>query len=291
MQKQLRKILLSFILSLTFSFSYSETKSEDVAEEKTRISADEIEIESLYDDGDTESVAKEDAVKNSPDDYDLKIDEERKRIKNEKIDKLSDLVKLSPFSDIAVISKKFLPKTKRFEIAPLGVMSLNNPFFDNYGIGIHLGYGFSERYGVEFLYNFLTDSEKGITTNLRENQNVSTRSLVVPKSFLGAVFKWSPIYGKMAWFQEAIVPYEIYFTPGIGLAQTEENNEIAFQLGTGQLFAVTRSMAFRWDLNWRFYNATVKETLNSQTTTSSQFHSDFILQFGISLFFPGVKAR
>ncbi|MEQ1666064.1 MAG: hypothetical protein ABL927_11890, partial [Bdellovibrionales bacterium] len=67
---------------------------------------------------------------------------------------LSSLKNLQAFSDIAIIQRKFLPKTKRFEMYTGLGTTVNNAFFMNYGLLLRLGYHFSESLGFEgsFMY-------------------------------------------------------------------------------------------------------------------------------------------
>ena len=57
---------------------------------------------------------------------------------------LSQLAKLSDFSDVAVIQRRFQPKTGRFELSGHGLTSLNNPFFTTLGLGAQAAYYFKE---------------------------------------------------------------------------------------------------------------------------------------------------
>src|SRR5690606_18135541 len=134
--------------------------------------------------------------------------------------------------------RRFLPKSSRMELSGSGLISTNNAFFNNFGVSVRGAYFFNEKYGVEAIYSFLSSAERPITKNLVDKQGVDTKALVEPESFYGAVFKWSPIYGKMAWFQQKIVPFDIYFTPGFGISTTGlGTTETTITMGVGQLFA------------------------------------------------------
>ncbi len=206
---------------------------------------------------------------------------------------ISDLAELAPFDDIAVISKKYLPKTKRFEISLQGMVGLNNAFFNNLGVGAGLGWYLTEKWGIELSYYSFIDSERGITKNLRDDRQIETRSFVLPNNFYGASLKWSPMYGKMAFFEDKIVSFDWYFSPGIGYTTTEVEKELTYHIGVGQLIAINKSWAFRWDVNWNYYQATVLRTPDSGTTlvVDEENHSDLFLSVGVSFFFPEVGYR
>lgn len=109
---------------------------------------------------------------------------------------LSELSTLAPLSDIAVIQRRFLPKTKRFEASANLLGTINNPFFINMGASVRGGYYFQERYGVELMYFFLSSSERTVTDNLRSKRNVKTESLVTPKVILERILSGLPFMEK-----------------------------------------------------------------------------------------------
>src|SRR5690606_16796703 len=103
-----------------------------------------------------------------------------------------------------------------------------------------------------------------------------------------------------AYFNEKIIPFDLYFSVGVGMTTPKIGNSVAgsagtgedamtFKFGTGQIFAITKWMAFRWDLSWHFFNATSTITQNNGTTNSEELHNNLFLNFGLSFFFPEAK--
>lgn len=222
---------------------------------------------------------------------DKKAKTERKQVQKKEINvqNLSDLAQLAPFEDVAVIQRRFLPRTGRFELSPNAMVSLNNPFFNNLGLGFRAAYFFREKHGVELKYFLLSNTSTQVTRDLRDKRNVRTESLTVPKSYYGAAYKWSPIYGKMTLFNRQIVPFDLYFTVGGGMTQTQEDrSEGTVHLGTGQAFALSKSFALRWDLTWNFYQAGARDELGRSITNN---HDDLFLSVGVSFFLPEAKYR
>lgn len=204
------------------------------------------------------------------------------------VNKLSELSMLSPFENIAVIQKRFLPKTMRLEMSGNGLISTNSAYFNNIGIGARLGFYFDEKYGLEAGYQVVTSSQRPITEGLVDNQRIKTSALVEPESYYGLAFKWAPVYGKIAWFQEKIIPFDLYFTPGFGFSKTTHGgSEPTFTLGLGQLFALTKSVGVRWDFYWNNYKAKITVDGVSQT----QNHNDLFLGIGLSYFIPEATYR
>ncbi|MCB0421867.1 MAG: outer membrane beta-barrel domain-containing protein [Bdellovibrionales bacterium] len=243
----------------------------------------DVELEALYDDYDRQEV---DRVKK----------EQTERVKKSQSDKpitkLEDLVDLEPFNDIAVIQRKYLPKTHRFETGIGGMFGLNNAFFSNYGLSLRMSYYFTEKVGIELNYLYLSSSTRDVTDNLRNNQDINTKSIVTPDSFYGAAFKWVPIYGKMAFLNEIVVPFDTYFAPGFGMTQIKDGDSVpTLFLGTGQMFAVSKKMAFRWDFVWNIYSADVATGDKNSSTTTSKLQNDLFISAGVTFFFPEATYR
>lgn len=209
----------------------------------------------------------------------------------EEIKSLSGLSRLEPFNDIAVIQKKYLPKTQRVELSGAFLSSINNPFFLNIGGAARLGYNFSEKYAIEVSYIHFGTAATGITKSLKDNLAVETTNFVTSKFFYGADFKWSPIYGKYSFRDKSIIPFDMYFSGGLGVTQTnQETSPITYHLGLGQQLAMTRNIALRWDFSWNIYSS---ETIQSKAKgiKEESVKDDVLFSIGASFFFPGVKVR
>lgn len=201
---------------------------------------------------------------------------------------LSDLAKLAPFSDIAVIQRKYLPKSGRFEASASGFTNLNNPFFSSYGLGLELAYYLQEKYAIALLGQMASTTTRQATDDLEKKREISTSSLVTSKGFFGAALKWNPIYGKITWLNKSIVPFDLNFSLGLGSTITTTNQSApTLHFGTSQVFAYSKRMAFRWDLSWNMYQATVTE--QGKTTKLNQ--NDLSLGLGVSFYFPEATYR
>lgn len=226
------------------------------------------------------------------DDEEKKLNEKSKRKRKPKeLHAISDLATLAPFEDVAVIQKKFFPKTKRFELFAGASAQMNDAFFLNAGGIARLSYYFTEKWGLELSGLFLANGDRKVTQDLDE-QGIVTSSIVRPKSYYGLDIKWAPIYGKMAFFDKKIVPFDLYFTLGAGLTQVEQsgrtNSETTLHLGTGQNFAINRWIAFRWDFSWNFFKPEVD---SSQASNASGTFNNLFITLGFSFFFPSAEGR
>ena len=202
---------------------------------------------------------------------------------------VADLGKLEPFDDVAVIQKRFLPRTERFDIFLGPTLVLNDAFFLNYGIDGRFAYNFSERYGVEARGMYLSINERQVTTDLRDKRGVTTKSFVTPQTYFGLDFKWSPVYGKMTFQNHNITPFDLYFTLGAGVTGTNQNTSSpTLNLGTGQAFAHSKGIEYRWDFSWHVFSAT--SSVSPAGSGPSIYHN-LILTFGAGFIFPEANYR
>jgi len=126
------------------------------------------------------------------------------------------------------------------------------------------------------------DSVKGLL-----DRGIQTQSFVTPKSYYGLDFKWSPIYGKMTWLNKSIVPFDMYFSAGLGSTATgEAGTDTTLHLGAGQIFAITQGTAFRWDISLNSFYA--KSLVAGGTST---LYNNLLVSLGVSFFFPEATYR
>lgn len=205
--------------------------------------------------------------------------------KEDKIETFSDLGKLAPFSEVSIIQKRYLPKTGRFQAFAGLTYTTNDPWFWGLGFSGKFGYFLTEAWGLEASYTGISSSEKDSVKNLRNNNGVTTNSMVTPKSFLGLDLVWTPVYGKMSVGNKKIMPFDMYFSLGGGNTTTADSQSAGtMRVATGQIFALSKGMGFRWDFCWNRYNA-------KGIDNSSSSFDNLLLTLGVSFFFPEAKYR
>lgn len=198
-----------------------------------------------------------------------------------------ELRSLEQFDDIAVIQRKYLMKTERFEFFGSAIASLNSQLFTIFGFSGSLGYHFSERLGVELSFLFSADSQKEITKGLQDEYFISTTDLVTPQTYLGLHLRWSPIYGKISLRERSINPFEVYFTFGGGITGTDDGQSApTLHLGIGQFYPMSKNMTFRWGLGFNTFQATSKGSVQQDITAYTLF-----LSGGLSWYFPFTEER
>ena len=196
------------------------------------------------------------------------------------------------FKDISVIQKKFLPKTRRFELSGSTIFAVNNSFQNTYGGSVTASYNFNERFAIEGFATFFSSQSREISTSLEENYNIQSQDLVTPENMLLATIKWSPVYGKISLFESTVNPFELYFNFGGGVTYTEDGQTApTAMVGTGQIYPLTKMLAFRWDLFYTYFSADGKDSLKSSLKGETVNQSYIFLSVGISAFVPEVKTR
>ncbi len=202
---------------------------------------------------------------------------------------LKRLGDLAPYENIAVLQKKYLPKTERFELFVGASNLMNDTFFLTAGLSARIAYHFSEQYALEGSLGFFTSENREVVGDLTDG-GVETIEYVTSRQYYGLNGRWSPIYGKISYLGRKIVPYEIYFTGGGGITKTSRDyNEISANIGIGQMFAISKRWAIKWDFNYTAYNG---RYINEKTLEKrSQLVNNVFLSVGVSVFFPEATYR
>lgn len=218
--------------------------------------------------------------------------EDGRMSRTERLKSITQLETLAAFDDIAVIQRRYLPKTQRFEFYPNIGLVTNNAFFFNALGSLRLGYYLTERWSIEAIGSFFFDSQSSVTKDLKEKKSVNTQSLILPEMYYGLDLKWSPIYGKMGMFNDKIVPFDMYFSLGGGITDTnQDTTPFTIHVGTGQIFAINKWSAFRWDLSAYHYTSRTNVVVNGNNVAKDDSFTDIELTIGVSFFFPEASYR
>lgn len=221
-----------------------------------------------------------------------------------KVTKLENLNELKPFEDVAVIQKRYLPKTERFEGNIAAGANINDSFFSAYGLSGGLTYNFSEKWSVEGIVKWFSVTNSKASNQLLERA-VVTNGMVATEMFYGLDLRWTPIYGKFSYFDKKIIPFDHYFSVGLGQTQLATGSSttdstirvealddpITLRLSTGEVFALTKWMAFRWDVSWHFMKPEVRTINGADVNVSDSIQNNLFLSFGLSFFFPEARYR
>lgn len=208
-----------------------------------------------------------------------------------------ELPRLSPFSEVSVIQKKFMPKTNRFQLYGGVDFLTNNPFFDTYGFNGRFAFFFSEFIGVELNFWRHSVSPRTITTDLESKHGITTKTMLSSLGYFGGSLIFVPFYGKMTFIDKRIIPYDLYVSVGAGQTETSylDKSAPSIHIGTGEIFALSKSFAWRWDFSNIMYTARAPDvTADSKSlvdTGKKRSISDLYLGIGLTILFPGARYR
>ena len=242
------------------------------------------------------------------------VPDNTKRIKQIKINSLSDLQKLTPKDSVSVIQKRYLPKTFRGEFNLSVSTVINHTFFYLGGASIRAGGFIREDHGFGGEAFALLPPLFKMTANdmIGPPNGIVPLGVVLSKYYLGAYYKWSPVFGKFSVLNQKIVYFDMYMTFGAGMNFVVDAREVineqlkrtgrklkdgvnlqsklskkqfpALSVATGQMFSITQDWAFNWELKW---------FLTFVQDTNRDFYTPWDINFsiGMNYYFPGAKYR
>ena len=249
------------------------------------------------------------------------------KIKKLKVKSVSDLSRLSPFRDVVVIQKRYLPKTFRGEAGLSLTGLLNNKFFISGGLRGQLGFFVREQFGFGVSGMVFGRVLKNVSIDLIENNGIYPFTNVRSRYYGGGYFKWNPFYGKFAFsfLKDRVVYFDMFFLLGGGviyitkglseqidesikeILEEDKSNQDPFSnpnvhyaptknwwpagmFGFGQTFALNKDWGLEWNLRWFiYYRELVHERDSSKVQKGGT--TDMHLSIGVNYYFPGVKYR
>ena len=183
-----------------------------------------------------------------------------------------------------VIQKNYMPKTQRFGFSAGLTLFPSDVFFKTFGAQIRGRYHYSETWGFEASGILLASAKSVELRDLESKQGVTANNLATLNNYFGANLYFSNIYGKYAFADRKIFPFEIYQTLGVGQIATNKSSSPALSLGFGQLLSLSRNQALRVDLSLLLYQT---ETIAS----AKQSASSVLVTVSYDSFFPSVGKR
>lgn len=202
-----------------------------------------------------------------------------------KIPAASQAEEVSREDRVKAVQRKHFLKRGRVEVVPNFAMSLNDAFYTKVGGGVAANVHLADSIALSLHYE-----KFGISQN--DSVRIAKREL---KSLLlsskldwsaGVDFLWTPIYGKLAWFN-TIVQYDLFLITGVGAAWSQTSGDPvndgahpSVDIGVGQRFALADWMAFEF---W------VKQLLYAdrpQDRQISEIQKVLTLNVGLSFWIP-----
>jgi len=177
--------------------------------------------------------------------------------------------------------------------------SINDTFATTYPLAITYNYKFSKFFGFVFDISYSLDTDSSLKTSVDDAYDNGASKVVKPeytfnRAHAGVGFIFKPIYGKISFFSEKIIHFDLYFTVlGAGsynivkkrASSGELNDENKFLpsmiFTVGQNYFLTESLAFNIEL---FNNMTIGEVLK-EGGNSGVINQNFALRLGLNYIF------
>jgi outer membrane beta-barrel protein len=235
--------------------------------------------------GTAQALAEEEAGDPEAQQVPLSAEELAKQLGSKPVQQQAPDEEVSLGDRVKAVQRKHFLKRRRFELVPTFSFTLNDPFYTKVGGGLAANYHLADSLGISLHY-----TRYGImqTDNVRLAKR-ELRSLLLSSKLewnAGADLVWTPIYGKLAWFN-SIVQYDLFLVAGLGAAWSQTSGSPvddgahpAVDIGVGQRFAFS---------DWMAVDVWVKELLYAdrpQDRQISEIQKVLTLNVGLSFWLP-----
>lgn len=208
--------------------------------------------------------------------------------------------------DYSVIQNRLYSKAGRIYVSGVYGTLVNDPFAKSNVFGGHLGYYFTEDFGVEASYLGMnatkSDSVSKFNTlaaNISPNYNLPSNAVTVSATY-------TPFYAKMAFMNTSILYFDMGFTLGAGMTSYNQvirsrdnmGNDMGegkigqsaphVELGVMQQLFLSKYFAVRLDLKNSFYTEkiiTYDAGISGVRSEESNTKNNTMLTLGMTLFF------
>lgn len=200
---------------------------------------------------------------------------------------------------ILPVSGKLLRKAGRQELSPSLGLSLGDPFYTKYLVGLRYAYHFGEHWSVGVGGFWAEGAPSGAVTrcdsrglNCRAPESGDLLRAPGDLNFLAGVdLSWAPLYGKISVLAESVLHFDTYLALGGGVLQTSHmppnatrvEDELAphGSIAVGQRFYLSRSATLRLELRDLVYPLELQGRTGPETTVQNQL----LFTLGLSFFF------
>lgn len=209
---------------------------------------------------------------------------------------------------IQPISGQLYTKAGRFELTPVGQLSVNDAFFKKYFGGLKATYHLGEFWSVGASYATGGTARTGSAVVCPANQGCHPASAAelyqVPgriRSVAGLEVSWAPIYGKLNVLAEKVAHFDLALSVGADLVthdevlSTEEavslglkpaaKSTVGGHVGLGARFFLSEAVAIRLEFRDLIYRLDVPNRAGSGQG-AADVQNQLFTEVGVSIFFP-----
>ncbi len=182
-------------------------------------------------------------------------------------------------SAIRVVQQRPVIKSGRFELQVLGELSIADVMFRHYSAGGNAYFHLSEEWAIGASYRHHFAEESTLLKDVTDKFEVFPERSIMRWSAV-AEAAWTPIYGKLAFFDDDIVHFDMHLVVGGGVTQTSRSStpRVTGLVGFGGRLLVSSWFSVNMEIRDQIYVETYNE--------GGQLVNNVGLSFGFSVFFP-----
>lgn len=167
---------------------------------------------------------------------------------------LSQDTQLPVFRNQTAVKSRSVETAGRLESALMFGKTLNDAFFDNYPLSLHLNYHLNERHGVQFEYNSYLASQNSFVEAVRDKRGGFNLDQVPElQSQISLLWEYTPYYGKISFSKNTVYNLAIYTIAGAGKLQFSDGSSNVLQFGFGEKLYFSKNWGIKLDLRAKFY--------------------------------------
>jgi outer membrane beta-barrel protein len=188
---------------------------------------------------------------------------------------------------IRAVSRRTFLKQGRFELAPMGGASANDPFFRAWVVGGRGSYHFSEEFSLDFggagavfneqldIFRALNVDPEDIADEVKTNLQAATLY-----GYADAGVTFSPFYGKVALASELVGHFDTFVSGGLAAIIDSSASVVhpGLEVGVGSRLFLTRWLVARADVRDYLYPA--------DAAGQVVFGNLLMLNVGVGIYFP-----
>jgi outer membrane beta-barrel protein len=200
---------------------------------------------------------------------------------------------------IRSVSNLLYSKSGRMELTvyPATSMSINDAFYQKFGIGLGLGYHINNAFALQVMGTYSLNMESGYAAYHGSNPDTDVPYAGKRNILIGADFCWAPVYGKVSLAAEWILHFDTYLMGGIGGIggdQVEDSSfGIAGTFGLGVRLFFNRTFALKLEIkDYVLFNDKVSwGTPPNETVKEGDVQHQLLFNLGLSIFFLEGRAE
>jgi outer membrane beta-barrel protein len=153
---------------------------------------------------------------------------------------------------IKAVARKTFLKANRFELVPMAGVTMNDAFFQTWAVGGRLSYHLHDAFALEvggmYVPPGFAQTLEPVQVLRNELKMINTDNKLIGMADIG--FTFSPMYGKVALFGDAIIHFDGFLQGGVGATFDNGADLVhpAMNVGAGVRVFLLRWLALRADV-------------------------------------------